>query len=131
MIKVLFAENNDVVRRAIVNVLKKQPDFEIVGEVENGAAALQLLQDGLQPDVLLTDFNMPLMNGLQLVEHVASLNLGLSAIILTMHINATFMEKAMMAGAKGYLLKNGDMDELINCIREVHKGRLVVGNEFK
>lgn len=131
MIKVLFAEDNDAVRRGIVGVLQKQPDLKVVGEAENGAVALELLQNGLRPDVLLTDLNMPEMDGLQLIYQIAGLNLGLPAIVLTMHVDIAFMKKALLAGARGYLLKNGDMDELVACIRNVHNGLLVVGNELK
>lgn len=131
MIKVLFAEDNDAVRRGIVGVLQKQPDLKVVGEAENGAVALELLQNGLRPDVLLTYLNMPEMDGLQLIYQIAGLNLGLPAIVLTMHVDIAFMKKALLAGARGYLLKNGDMDELVACIRNVHKGLLVVGNELK
>lgn len=131
MIKVLFAEDNDAVRRGVVGVLQKQPDLKVVGEAENGAVALELLQNGLRPDVLLTDLNMPEMDGLQLIYQIAGLNLGLPAIVLTMHVDIAFMKKALLAGARGYLLKNGDMDELVACIRNVHNGLLVVGNELK
>lgn len=131
MIKVLFAEDNDAVRRGVVGVLQKQPDLKVVGEAENGAVALELLQNGLRPDVLLADLNMPEMDGLQLIHQIAGLNLGLPAIVLTMHVDIAFMKKALLAGARGYLLKNGDMDELVACIRNVHNGLLVVGNELK
>lgn len=131
MIKVLFAEDSIIVRKGIVGVLQKQPDLEVVGEAASGVKALQLLQNGLQPDVLLTDFNMPQMNGLELVQHVTELNMNLPSIILTMHTDIAFMQKALAAGARGYLLKNGDMNELVTCIRNVHNGLLVVGKELQ
>lgn len=131
MIRILFVEDSAVVRRGIVNILQKQPDFQVIGEAENGAIALQLLQNGLQPDVLLTDFNMPQINGLQLIEHVSKLDPDLPAIILTMHDNTAFKDMALAAGARGYLLKNGDMDELAACIRDVYNGQQVIGKELK
>ena len=131
MIRVLFAEDNAVVRKGIAGILQKQPDLEIVGEAENGVQALRLLQNGLQPDVLLTDLNMPEMDGLELIQNVADLDLHLPCIILTMHTDRAFMDKALAAGAMGYLLKNGDMDELFACIRNVHNGLLVIGKELQ
>lgn len=130
MIKVLFAEDSPVVRKGIVNVLKKQPDMEVVGEAENGLVALQLLKEGLRPDVLLSDFNMPKMNGVELIQQMAILNLNIPVIILTMHEDKAFADKAHAAGARGYLLKNGDMEELATCIKNVYKGRLVMGKGF-
>jgi DNA-binding NarL/FixJ family response regulator len=131
MIRVLFAEDNAVVRKGIAGILQKQPDLEIVGEAENGVQALQLLQNGLQPDVLLTDLNMPEMNGVELIHNVANMDIDLPCIILTMHTDKAFMDKALAAGARGYLLKNGDMDELFTCIRNVHSGLLVIGKELQ
>lgn len=130
MIKMLIAEDNTIVRNGIVRVLEKQLDLEVVGEAENGVIALQLLQDGLQPDVVLTDMNMPGMSGLKLLEQIEAQHNHLPTIILTMHADRTYLEKALAAGVRGYLLKNGDMDELVAGIRDVHKGLLVVGKEF-
>ena len=131
MIKVLIAEDHAIVRRGIVSVLQKQVDLEVIGEAENGAVAMRLLNGGLLPDVLLTDINMPEMDGLQLVEQITALSINLPAIVLTMHTDKQFREKAMAAGARGYLLKNGDMDELVACIRAVHSGLRVVGKDVK
>jgi two-component system response regulator DegU len=129
MIKILFAEDNPVVRSGVVNVLQKEPDLAVIGEAESGMEALDLLKKGLQPDILLTDFNMPQMTGLQLIQEIDDENLP--AIVLTMHTNSVFLDKALAAGAKGYLLKNGDMEELLACIRDVHRGLVVIGKEFK
>lgn len=130
MIKVLFAEDSAVVRKGIVGVLQKQPDLEVVGEAENGAIALQFLQNGLQADILLTDLNMPQMDGLQLAKQIGGLKLNLQVIILTMLANKAFRERALAAGVRGYLLKNGNMEELVASIRNVHKGLLVIGKEL-
>ena len=74
---------------------------------------------------------MPEMDGLQLIHQIARLNLSLPAIVLTMHVDIAFMKKAMAAGARGYLMKNGDMDELVACIRNVHNGLLFIGKEVQ
>ena len=131
MIKVLFVEDHAVVREGIARVLKRQADMEVVGEAENGAIALQLLNDGLQVDVVLTDMNMPVMNGLELIQQMSSLKLNVPVIILTMHADTAFVENALASGFRGYLLKNGDMDELVACIRDVHAGQLVISKELR
>ena len=131
MIKVFVVEDHAVVRKGIISVLQQQDGLAVLGEAEDGITALRSLHNGLQPDVLLTDLNMPGMDGIQLVRRITDQKINLPCIILTMHNSAEFLEKAQAAGARGYLLKNGDMQELIACIKDVHNGLLVVGKEFR
>jgi DNA-binding NarL/FixJ family response regulator len=131
MIKILLVEDNDIVRNIMNDMVVLQDDFDVVGTADNGLTALQLLQNGLHPDIVLADLNMKGMDGIELTERITAAYSNLKVIILTMHAKSAFLERALSAGAKGYLLKNGDMDELYNAIRTVHNGQTVIGADLK
>jgi DNA-binding NarL/FixJ family response regulator len=127
MIRILLVEDNAIVRGVISNILMLQNDFDIVGTAENGLVALDLLEAGLQTDIVLADLNMKGMDGIELTSKITSSYTGPKVIILTMHAKSAFLQRAMSAGARGYLLKNGDMIEVNTAIRKVHAGEVVIG----
>lgn len=128
MIRILVVEDNKIVRSSIVMLIGQERDFLIVGEAEDGQAALELLQTGLEVDVVLSDLNMPRMNGIELTEKISAFEVNIKVIILTMHDKETFATRAFNAGARGYLLKSGDMDALCKGIVKVHSGEKVIGD---
>jgi len=107
-IKLIVVEDNDLVRKGIIGLLNEQDDLQVVGEANNGSEAIKLLDQGLESDIVLTDFNMP------------------GIIILTMHQRAEFVDRARSAGASGYMLKDGNFDELFAGIRSVYTGEKFV-----
>lgn len=124
MIKILLVEDNTLVREGIAELLGEQDDMEVIGNTDNGIKALLLLEQGLRPDILLADMNMPEMDGITLTRQIIMRNLSMvKIIILTMHLNQQFAERAFEAGAKGYLLKNGDFEELYQAIRLVQQNQ--------
>ncbi len=127
MINLLLVEDNHRVRELLAGLLQAQKSFNVVGKAENGLAALSLLQNGLQADVVLADLNMHDMDGIELTEKVMVGYPELQVIILTMHAKTAFLKRALAAGARGYLLKNGDMNELYQAIAQVHAGQTVIG----
>jgi DNA-binding NarL/FixJ family response regulator len=121
-ITLLLVEDYKVVREGLIRVLETQDDFEVIGDTDSGLKALALLENGLVPDVVLADLNMPDMDGIDLTRKICSLGLpGTKVIILSMHIKQVFIDKALEAGASGYLLKDGDFEEMYRAIRRVHK----------
>jgi two-component system response regulator NreC len=127
MIKLIVVEDNPIVLNGIVELIKLQKDMTVIGEAANGYKALQLLEDGLSPDIVLADLNMPGINGIELTREINKLALtGVKVVILTMHAKKSFVAEAFNAGASGYLLKDGDFEELYHAIREVNKNQLYV-----
>lgn len=120
MIRLIVVEDNDLVRKGIVGLFNEQEDLKVVGNASNGFKALELLENGLESDVVLTDFNMPGMDGATLAEKVRHLFPKLKIIILTMHQRSEFVDRARVAGASGYMLKDGNFDELFAGIRIVY-----------
>jgi DNA-binding NarL/FixJ family response regulator len=116
MIRILLAEDNEIVRNGLVRLLSSEQDLELVGVGADGTKALQLLAEGVQPDIILTDWNMPSMNGTAFIRKVKKHYPAIALIVLTMHDKAIFREKALKAGANAFLLK-GDTGELLATIR--------------
>src|ERR1700712_5443708 len=114
MIKVLLAEDHNIVRDGIKNVLEKDGKFQVIGQASNGVEVLQLLQEGMAPDIVLADINMPQMTGLELAEKLKDNTAFRNAklVLLTMVDNENYVFKAFRAGALGYLLKDVSADEL-------------------
>ena len=121
-IKIILAEDHHVVRNGIRSLLERQPDFSLVAEAGNGNEVLQSLSDGLPADIILTDINMPDMDGIEMIEAVRAAGHKPRIIVLSMLDNEKFVVKAFNAGANGYLLKNVTPVELIFAIRHVVSG---------
>lgn len=127
MIKVILVEDNEVVRSITVDMIMNHPNLEIAGVAKNGLEALKLLDNGLTADIVLADLNMEGMNGIELSKNITANYDNLNVVILTMHENPAYLERALASGAKGYLLKNGDMEEVFNSIKKVMTGKIVIG----
>src|SRR5206468_6209856 len=119
MIKIILAEDHNIVRNGIKNLLEKEEQFSIIGEALNGKEVLELLDKGLAPDIVLADMNMPMMTGIELAEQLTNLSSPAKVILLTMLDHEKYVIKAFKAGALGYLLKNVSANELIFAIKHV------------
>jgi DNA-binding NarL/FixJ family response regulator len=122
MIKIIVAEDNEVVRNGIARLLNSEPDMEVIAEAENGLEVIEFLKEGIHPDVVLADLNMPILDGIGLSDQITATFSAIKVIILTMHWRIEFVERALKAGAKGYLLKDGDFEQLMEGIRTVSAG---------
>jgi len=119
--RVLLADDHNLVRAGIRALLESLGDVEIVAEAEDGQRALQLLLE-TRPDIALVDITMPGLNGLDLAARVAREAPGTRLVILSMHGSPSHVAQALGAGAKGYLLKDAAADELPVLLRAVMRG---------
>lgn len=115
-IRVVLADDHHLVRQGIRSLLEKTQDIQIVGEASNGEDALQLAQE-LQPDVIILDIAMPLLNGIQVAEQIEALCLPTRVVILSMYDDETLVRRAIRHGAIGYLLKRSVSEELHLAVR--------------
>jgi DNA-binding NarL/FixJ family response regulator len=129
-IRIILAEDHHVVRNGIKSLLEMEDDFEVVGEAANGIEALQLLDEGIEADVVLSDISMPDMDGLELARKLATQYPHIKVIILSMMDNENYVYDAVKSGIKGYLLKNTGRDELVFSIRHVAGGNQVICSEL-
>ena len=129
MIKVLVVEDQALVRGAISALLGLDDAIEVVGEAENGLEALSKIE-ALQPDLVLTDIEMPKCSGIELVEKLAQSQPDLNTMIMTTFARAGYIRRALSAGVKGFVLKEAPSEYLIDAIKKVMKGQKVIDPEL-
>jgi DNA-binding NarL/FixJ family response regulator len=120
-IKIILADDHKLVRDGIKSLLQMNPTFEVVAEVDNGLDLIHLMEKQL-PDVVLVDISMPGSNGLEAVSKLLKINPNFKFIMLTMHDDPEYILKSVETGAKGYLLKNVEFEELQTAIITVASG---------
>lgn len=121
-IRVMIIEDHHVVRQGLIALLSGSPEVEVVGSAADGREALACYRS-LMPDVTLVDLQMPRMGGVEVIQRVRAELPQARFIVLTTFDGDEDIFRAMQAGAKAYLLKGMDLDELLHAIRAVHSGR--------
>jgi two-component system response regulator DesR len=129
MIRVVVAEDQQMVLGALAALLEIDGDIEVVGRAQDGDDALTICREQ-RPDVLLTDIEMPRMTGLELAAAVKREVLPTRVIILTTFARGGYLRRALEAGASGYLLKDSPAEHLANAVRRVKAGGRVVDPEL-
>jgi two-component system response regulator NreC len=120
-IRVLLAEDHNVVREGLRLLLSAQPDIEVTGEATNGRQAVTLARETC-PDVAVLDISMPDLDGLQAAGLIRAQCSQVQVLMLTMHESDTYFFRAVEAGAAGYLLKKAASEDLISAVRAVARG---------
>ncbi|RIX51186.1 DNA-binding response regulator [Paenibacillus nanensis] len=122
-IRILIADDHKMVRRGLQLFLSSQPDIQIVGEAATGQEALELAA-ALQPDIVLMDIHMPGMSGIEATQQLTASLPKVKVMILTSFTDQDHALPAIRAGAKGYLLKDLEPEELVQAVRRVHEGKV-------
>ena len=120
-IRVLLADDHTIVRNGVSQILTEQPDIEVVAQAPDGATAVALYRRE-RPDVSLIDLRMPALDGVQVVEQIRREHPDAVLVVLTTFDTDDDVERALMAGAKAYLLKDVSPADLVACVRTVHRG---------
>lgn len=120
-IRVLLADDQDIIRTGLTIILNHQPDLEVVGQAADGQEAVELAKQ-LQPDVVLMDLKMPRLNGIQATRQVVAALPKTQIIILTTYDTDDWVFDGIRAGAVGYLLKDTSGDKLAEAVRGVMRG---------
>jgi two-component system NarL family response regulator len=121
-IRVLVVDDHPVVRQGLVAMLEEAPDILVVGQAENGREALAVFRQQ-QPDATLMDLRMPQMDGVAAITAICAEFPAARIIVLTTYDGDEDIYQGLRSGAKGYLLKDADPEELLDAIRAVHKGQ--------
>jgi two-component system, NarL family, response regulator DesR len=129
MIRVVLAEDQSMVLGALAALLEIERDIEVVGRARHGGEALDLVKT-LQPDVLVTDIEMPHRTGLDLAAELQRLGLRTKVVIVTTFARPGYLRRALEAGASGYILKDAPSERLADAVRRVHQGLRVVDPEL-
>lgn len=122
MTTIVLADDHQIVRQGLRALLESESDFSITGETGDGLEAVDLV-DRLQPDVLVVDLMMPGLNGLEVTRQAGKRSPHTQVVILSMHANEAYVLEALRNGAKGYVLKDASMADLVRAIREVTAGK--------
>lgn len=126
MIKLLLVDDQSLIRQGLKALLELEPDIEVVGEAENGENAIYLVEQ-LQPDVVLMDIRMPVMDGVAATREIQKRFVGVKILVLTTFDDDAYVTAALQNGAIGYLLKDTPSEELAVAIRAVYKGYTQLG----
>ncbi len=121
-VRILIADDHEVVRRGLKSILETQPGWQVVGEASTGRAAVEEAAR-LKPDIAVIDITMPELNGLDTTRQLLRENANLRVLVLTMHESEELVREVFLAGGRGYLLKTDAGRELIAAVEAVQKGR--------
>lgn len=129
MIRVVLAEDQEMVLSAFASLLELEPDIEVVGTARNGEEALEAVREH-RPDVVLTDIEMPGFSGLDVARKMAEERPEIPVVIFTTFARSGYLRRALDAGVAGYILKDAPITDLVDALRRVHQGERVVAPEL-
>lgn len=120
-IRVLLADDHTILRKGVRMLIDSQSDMEVVGEARTGLEAVAEVRK-LKPDVVVMDVSMPDLNGIEATRQICDESAGARVVALSMHRDSVYVREILRAGARGYLLKESEDDDLLKAIRSVHRG---------
>ena len=128
--RVYIVDDHPIVRRGLCQIFEREPDFCICGEADSVAQALLALPD-LAPDLIVSDLSLEGRSGLELTRQIATYHPNLPVLIVSMHDEQLYAQRALAAGARGYIMKRCTDNELIQAAREVLAGRIYVSEGIR
>ncbi len=124
-VRVTLADDHVMVREALSQILEASETIEVVGQADDGAAALALIREA-KPDVAVLDYSMPKLDTLSIIEWVTKQAPETKVVVLTVHENLHYAVKVLEAGAHGFVVKSGAVQELVDAIRGVRDGEVYI-----
>lgn len=121
--RVLVVDDHAVMRESLTQVLRHEPDLDVVGEATDGCSAIRLALE-LEPDVVIMDVAMPQVNGIDATRRILERRPRIRIIGLSVHSSKRYAAQMLRAGARAYVLKDGGMEELIQALQVVCRGRI-------
>lgn len=128
-IDVILVDDHTIVRQGVKSVISEEADIRVVAEFSNGREAVSFIKKN-SVDVVVMDITMPLLNGLEASRMILRTNPDARILVLSMHDNNVFIEKALSCGVKGYILKDSAIDEIVLAIREVYSGKFFLSSKI-
>ncbi|MGC9943351.1 MAG: response regulator transcription factor [Verrucomicrobiota bacterium] len=124
-IRILLVDDHPLVREWLTNLLNQQADFQVCGETGNAPEAMQLIGD-TQPDIAIVDISLASGSGIELIKSIKSSHAQVAVMVLSMHDELLYAERALRAGAGGYIMKSEATQKVIQAIRAVLSGEIYV-----
>jgi DNA-binding NarL/FixJ family response regulator len=123
-LRILVAEDHPLFRKGVISLLSSVPDFEVVGEAKTGEEAV-VRAEQLQPEVVLMDLQMPKVNGIEATRRILQQSPSVRVLVVTLFEDEDSVFMALRAGARGYVLKDADEEEMVHAIRAVGRGEAI------
>jgi|SRR5215213_3589643 len=121
-LRIILAEDHETVREGLKLIVNSQADMEVIGEANNGSAAIKLARE-LAPDIVVMDISMPELNGLKATKKLKQVCPNVKVLTLTRHTDDAYLQQLIQAGASGYVLKQSAPTELIRAIHTISEGK--------
>lgn len=121
-IRILLADDHAIVRAGLRALLERQPDLRVIAEAADGRECIRLAAEH-SPDIVMMDVAMPNMNGMEAARRILADQPSVAVIMLSMHLDESYVLRSLRAGARGYLLKDSPHEDVLDAIRAVAKGR--------
>lgn len=127
---VLIVDDHPLMRKGLALAIQEDPDFEVIGQAADAEEALAVF-DGLNPDMAVIDISLPGMSGLELIKHLMAIREDLLVVVVSRHDEALYAERAIRAGARGYVMKLEAGDKIVEALRHVRNGGVFLSDEVK
>jgi len=122
-LRILLADDHEIVRRGLCALLRAQPDWDVCGEASNGREAVEKTMQ-LQPEVVILDVGMPSLNGLEATRQILKANPQVKVLILTLHDSDQVVQEVLNAGARGFILKSDAARDLVAAVDALRRGKI-------
>jgi len=123
--RIVIADDHPIFREGLVRTIEREKSFLLVGQAGDGGEALRLVAE-LRPDLAVLDVSMPVMDGLEVARNVHARALPTELVFLTMYKDATYFNKVLDLGVRGYLIKDSVSSELLSCLKAVVEGQYYI-----
>ncbi len=127
---VLIVDDHPLVRQGLASLINKSPDLRVIGQAPESKQALALMAENL-PDVAVVDLSLAGGSGIDLIKEIGRRHPSVTVLVLTMHDELFYAERALRAGARGYVMKGEETDEVLEAIRQVRKGEVYVSEHLR
>jgi two-component system, NarL family, response regulator NreC len=121
-VRIVIAEDHTILREGLKALISTNPNFEVVGEAEDGREAIRCVEK-LKPDLILSDLSMPRMNGMEAIREIKKRSPDTKVMVLTVHRTEEYILAALKAGAEGYVLKDSTHSELMLAVKNILSGK--------
>ncbi len=127
--RILVVDDHPILRRGLSMVIDQEPDLMVAGEAENAQIALEKIE-ALKPDIVIVDISLPGVDGIELLKTIKLRHKDLPALVVSMHDEFLFAERALRAGARGYIMKQEAVENVLTAIRKVLNGEIFVSDKI-
>jgi len=127
--RVLIVDDHPILRKGLSMMINQEPDLVVCGEAEDAHKAMELIER-VKPDMVIVDISLPGVDGVELLKNIRTRFGDLPALVVSMHDESLFAERALRAGARGYIMKQEALDDVLTAIRRVLNGEIFVSSKI-